>query len=72
LASSRKSISKQPSAKSWDAGEQRTLVPLTNTEALLATAVGTSPEFTGVASDASERMARVAGTLRETVGVGYA
>lgn len=50
-------------------GEQRTIVRLTNPEALLATAVGTSPALAGVARDASERMARVTGTLKQTSGV---
>lgn len=53
-------------------GEQRTIVRLTNPEALLATAVGTSPELAGVARDASERMARVTSTLKQTGGVGKA
>ena len=51
--------------------DQRTMVRLTNPEALLATAaLGTSPELAGVARDASERMARVTSTLRPTRGVG--
>ena len=49
-------------------GEQRTMVRLTNPEALLATAVGTSPALAGVARDASERMTRVASTLTQTSG----
>lgn len=53
-------------------GEQRTIVRLTNPEALLATAVGTSPELAGVARDASERMARVTSTLTQTGSVGGA
>ena len=53
-------------------GEQRTIVRLTNPEALLATAVGTSPELAGVAGDASARMARVTSTLKQTGGVGKA
>lgn len=50
--------------------EHRTMVRLTNPEALLATAAGTSPALAGVARDASERMARVAGTLKQINGVG--
>ena len=49
-------------------GEQRTIVRLTNPEALLATVVGTSPALAGVARDASERMTRVASTLKQTSG----
>jgi uncharacterized protein (DUF302 family) len=52
------------------AGEQRTNVRLTNPEALLATAVGASPELARVARDASERMARVASTLTLSTVVG--
>jgi uncharacterized protein (DUF302 family) len=52
-------------------GEQRTVVRLTNPEALLATAaLGTSPELAGVARDAGQRMARVTRTLTQTSGVG--
>ena len=52
-------------------GEQRTIVRLTNPEALLATtALVTSAEIAGVARDAHERMVRVARTLKETSGVG--
>ena len=48
-------------------GEQRTIVRLTNPEALLATAaLGNSPELAGVARDARERMSRVTGTLKRT------
>ena len=51
--------------------EQRTIVRLTNPEALLATGpVGASPELASVARDAGERMARVANTLKQTNGVG--
>ena len=51
--------------------EQRTIVRLTNPEALLATsALGPSPELAGVARDAGQRMARVAGALKETNGTG--
>lgn len=51
------------------AGEHRTIVRLTNPEALLATAAGGSPELAGVARDASERMARVTSALKQTGGV---
>ena len=48
-------------------GEQRTIVRLTNPEALLATAaLGNSAELAGVARDARERMSRVTGTLKRT------
>jgi uncharacterized protein (DUF302 family) len=48
-------------------GEQRTMVRLTNPEALLASAsLGASSELTTVARDASERMARVTDTLKRT------
>ena len=51
-------------------GEQRTIVRLTNPQALLATAsLSASPESTGVARDASERMARVTRKLEQTGGV---
>ena len=51
-------------------GEQRTMVRLTNPEALLATAlVGASPHLAEVARDASDRMARVTSTLKQTSGV---
>jgi uncharacterized protein (DUF302 family) len=51
-------------------GDQRTVVRLTNPEALLAgAALGTSSELARVARDASERMARVADTLQRTNGV---
>jgi uncharacterized protein (DUF302 family) len=47
--------------------ERRTMVRLTNPDALLATAsLGASPELTNVARDASERMARAADTLKQT------
>ena len=53
------------------AGEQRTMVRLTNPEVLLATAaLGASPELASVARDAGERMARVTSTLRQTRAVG--
>ena len=52
-------------------GEQRTMVRLTNPEALLAiAALGASPELASVARDAGERMARVTSTLRRTRGAG--
>ena len=52
-------------------GEKRTMVRLTNPEVLLATAaLGVSPELASVARDASERMARVTSTLKQTHGVG--
>lgn len=52
-------------------GEKRTMVRLTNPEVLLATAaLGASPELASVARDASERMARVTSTLKQTHGVG--
>lgn len=52
-------------------GEQRTMVRLTNPEVLLATAtLGASAELANVARDASERMARVTDTLKQTNGVG--
>jgi hypothetical protein len=45
--------------------ERRTMVRLTNPEALLATAsLGASPELGRVARDASERMARATDTLK--------
>jgi uncharacterized protein (DUF302 family) len=45
--------------------ERRTVVRLTNPEALLATAaLGRSPELASVARDAGERMARVSSALR--------
>jgi uncharacterized protein (DUF302 family) len=51
--------------------EQRTIVRLTNPKALLATApLDASPELASVARDASERMARVTSTLKQTNGVG--
>jgi uncharacterized protein (DUF302 family) len=51
-------------------GDKRTLVRLTNPEALLATAaLGTSPELAGVVRDASERMERVASSLNRSNGV---
>jgi hypothetical protein len=47
--------------------EQRTIVRLTNPEAVLASAfLGTSPELAGVARDVGERMARAAGALKQT------
>ena len=52
-------------------GEKRTMVRLTNPEVLPATAaLGASPELASVARDASERMARVTSTLKQTHGVG--
>ena len=52
-------------------GERRTMVRLTNPEALLATApLGASIELARVARDASERMARVTSTLKQIRGVG--
>ena len=48
-------------------GEHRTMVRLTNPEALLATAsLGASSELASVARDASERMGRVTDTLKQT------
>jgi uncharacterized protein (DUF302 family) len=48
-------------------GEQRSIVRLTNPEALLAAAaVGGSRELVSVAQDAQERMVRVVGTLKDT------
>jgi uncharacterized protein (DUF302 family) len=47
----------------------RTMVRLTNPEALLGAAAGTSPELAGVARDASERMARVSRVLEQAGGV---
>jgi uncharacterized protein (DUF302 family) len=47
--------------------EQRTIVRLTNPEALLATAsLGPSLELAGVARDAGERMARAATALKQS------
>lgn len=46
-------------------GDQRTIVRLTNPEALLATVAGTSPELAGVARDAHERMVRVRDVLKQ-------
>ena len=47
-------------------GEQRTIVRLTNPEALLATtALVASAELTGVARDAHERMVRVRDVLKQ-------
>ncbi len=49
--------------------EQRTVVRLTNPEALLATAaLGNSPELAAVAADARDRMLRVEGALKRTGG----
>ena len=49
------------------AGAQRSMVRLTNPDVLLAAAPqGASPELAHIARDASERMARVAGMLKET------
>lgn len=45
------------------AGEQRTVVRLTDPEALLGAANAASPELAGVARDARERMARVRNEL---------
>ena len=51
-------------------GGKRTMVRLTNPEVLLATAaLGASPELASIARDASERMARVTSTLKQTHGV---
>jgi len=51
------------------AGDQRTIVRLTNPEALLASAaLGASAELAGVARDAGQRMARVLSTLKQTSG----
>jgi uncharacterized protein (DUF302 family) len=50
--------------------EQRTIVRLTNPEALLATSLGPSPELAGVARDATKRMARAAAALKQTSGKG--
>jgi uncharacterized protein (DUF302 family) len=47
-------------------GEHRTMVRLTNPEALLATAsLETSSEMASVARDASDRMSRVRNTLQQ-------
>jgi uncharacterized protein (DUF302 family) len=47
--------------------EHRTMVRLTDPEALLATAsLEASPELTSVTRDASEHMARVTGALKQT------
>ena len=47
--------------------ERRTIVRLTNPEALLATSsLGPSPELAGVARDAGTRMARAAAALTQT------
>lgn len=46
--------------------ENWAMVQLTNPEALLSTATGASPSLAAVARDASERMARVADTLKRT------
>lgn len=52
-------------------GEHRTIVRLTNPEALLATGrLAASPELASVARDASERMARVTSTLKQMGRVG--
>ena len=46
--------------------DRRTVVRLTNPEALLASSsLGRSPEMAGVASDAGQRMARAAAALKE-------
>jgi uncharacterized protein (DUF302 family) len=46
--------------------ERRTLVRLTNPEALLSVSLlGSSPELAGVARDASDRMLRVLNTLKQ-------
>jgi uncharacterized protein (DUF302 family) len=47
------------------AGEQRTIVRLTNPEAMLATATGASAELGEVARDAGERMTRVTAALNQ-------
>ena len=50
-------------------GEQRTIVRLTNPEALLSTtALVTSTELAGVARDAHERMGRVRDVLKQKSG----
>jgi uncharacterized protein (DUF302 family) len=47
-------------------GEHRTMVRLTNPEALLSTAsLGVSPELASVARDAGERMGRVRDSLKQ-------
>jgi uncharacterized protein (DUF302 family) len=52
-------------------GEQRTVVRLTNPEALLtASSLGPSPELARVARDAGERMARAATALKQTSAKG--
>jgi uncharacterized protein (DUF302 family) len=52
-------------------GERRTIVRLTNPEALLSTvALASSHELESVARDAGSRMARVAETLRRAPGPG--
>jgi uncharacterized protein (DUF302 family) len=49
--------------------EQRTVVRLTNPEALLATSsLGPSSELAGVASDAGRRLARAAAALKQRSG----
>jgi uncharacterized protein (DUF302 family) len=49
--------------------EQRTVVRLTNPEALLATSsLGPSPELARVASDAGQRMSRAAAALQQKSG----
>jgi uncharacterized protein (DUF302 family) len=51
-------------------GERRTIVRLTNPEALLSNvALASSPELENVARDAGSRMARVAQTLRQVASV---
>jgi uncharacterized protein (DUF302 family) len=48
--------------------EQRTLVRLTNPDALLSgSALGNSPELAGVARDAGDRMSRVLNTLQRAL-----
>jgi uncharacterized protein (DUF302 family) len=55
------------------AGEQRTIVRLTNPEALLSsTPLAASPALASVARDAGERMARVRSALKQTGGLGGA
>ncbi len=51
-------------------GERRTIVRLTNPEALLSNvALASSPDLENVARDAGSRMARVAQTLRQVASV---
>lgn len=48
------------------AGQQRTIVRLTNPEALLASAALDTPELARVARDAYDRMLRVSAALKQT------